>query len=75
MLIDDDLIADHAVVYEDQRADESIRGEADDLGITADQYAWLWYRLTDEEFEQLTDDAMYRLLADEYTEYPSSDNR
>jgi len=75
MLVDDDLIADHAVVYEDQRADESIRREADDLGITADQYAWLWYRLTDEEFEQLTDDAMYRLLADEYTEYPSSDNR
>lgn len=75
MLIDDELIVDHTVVYQDQEADEFTRGEADSLGITADQYAWLQDRLTYEEFEQLTDEAMYRLLADEYTEYPPSDAR
>ena len=71
-LIDEELIREHEVVYEDQLADEHARSEANYLGITPDQYLWLSDRLTDEEFDNLSDEDMRHLLATEYTEFTAS---
>jgi hypothetical protein len=61
-----DLILDHGVLNGNQIFDEHARYEAAYLGITPDQYVWLSDRLTAKEFEELSDDAMHQLLADEY---------
>jgi hypothetical protein len=65
----EELMIDHAVIYADQSADNTARYEADDMGISPDQYVWLRDRLTDDEFFEMDDDALHRLLADEYAEY------
>ncbi len=75
LLIDDELIREHEVVFEDQAEDERVRSEAADLGIAPDQYAWLEDRLTDQQWEQLSDEAMHRLLADEYLKYAAGRGR
>lgn len=64
------LVSDHGVVYPDEDETRDAWREASDLGITADQYAWLDDRLTDEELQQLSDDDMRQLLSREYTPYP-----
>lgn len=63
----EDLIEHHQVVYDDQVQDEFVRREASSFGVTPDQYAWLEDRLTEQEFSQLSDEAMHSLLAREYT--------
>jgi len=69
-LIDEyDLFRDHALIREDQFADERIRDEATHVGVTPDQYAWLEETLTREEFESIPEEAMRRLLADNYSEF------
>lgn len=72
LIIDEELIREHEVLYEDQLADEHARSEAKYLGITPDQYLWLSDRLKDEEFDALSDRDMRELLATEYTEFPVS---
>jgi len=68
----DDLIRGHWMLFADQDADIIVRLEADDLGITPDQHAWLSERLTEDEFSQLSDEAMHELIRREYTTYPPS---
>jgi len=65
----EELVSDHDVVYEDERETRGVQSEASYLGITADQYAWLVERLTDEEFQGQSDEDMRLLLAREYTPY------
>jgi hypothetical protein len=72
LIVDEELIRGHEVVYEDQLADEDARSEANYLGITPDQYLWLSDRLTNEEFSVLSDEDMRRLLATEYIDFPGS---
>jgi len=50
----------------DDLEQERIRSEASYLGIEPKQFVWLEERLSDEEFSQLGDDEMHRLLAEEY---------
>ncbi len=45
---------------------ERIMSEASYLGIEPKQFVWLEERLSDEEFSQLRDEEMHRLLAEEY---------
>jgi hypothetical protein len=45
---------------------ERIKSQANYLGITPQQFAWLEQHLNDEEFSQLSDAEMHRLLAEEY---------
>jgi hypothetical protein len=67
----EELVSDHDVAYEDEEETRGARWEASYLGITADQYAWLVERLTNEEFERLSEEDMRLLLAREYTPYPT----
>jgi hypothetical protein len=69
LLADGDLVLGHVVIDIHQAEDEIARTEAAYLGILPDQYLWLEDRLTQEEFEGLSDEAMHRLLADEYHPY------
>lgn len=65
-----DLEIKHTVIHTDLDADNLARYYAGELGVTPDQYAWVSERLTDEELSEMDDDAIRRLIADEYTEYP-----
>jgi hypothetical protein len=71
LIEDGEIILDHGVIHENQILDDHARREAAYLGISPDQYVWLSDRLTAREFEELSDDAMHQLLADEYREYPA----
>lgn len=65
----DTLIQYHGIISVHQNNDDIARSEATHLGISPDQYLWLTDRLTPAEWENLSDDAMHRLLADEYRPY------
>jgi hypothetical protein len=69
----EELISGHDVVYQDEDATRDAWSEASQLGITADQYVWLGERLTDQEFDRLSDDDMHELLAREYVPYSAPD--
>lgn len=72
----DELLADgevplgHVVIDNHQVEEDWARKEAAYLGISPDQYLWLSERLSQEEFEQISDEAMHQLLVEEYSEYP-----
>jgi hypothetical protein len=66
------MVLDHRVINADQILDDHARHEAAYLGISPDQYLWLSDRLTVREFEELSDEAMRQLLADEYREFPAA---
>lgn len=72
LLDNEDLIRSHSMLFVDQAEDNRVRSEADWLGVTPDQYAWLEERLTGDEFSQLTDEAIHQLIKREYTAYPQS---
>lgn len=71
LIEDRDIVLDHGVINENQVLDDDARHEAAYLGVSPDQYLWLSDRLTAREFEELSDDAMHQLLAEEYREYPA----
>ena len=60
------LIQYHGVISAHLINDGIARSQADYLGISPDQYLWLSDRLSTEEFETLSDDAMHQLITDEY---------